>query len=298
VLYREMLAALMSGIESHAVLHAGALVDRQGAALLLAAPSGHGKSCLTLELAGRGFGFLGDDYAPIDLATRRVAPYPRAVGIVPDADAPVPEALRERARASGSPRLAGKSLLDVGEVFGENVVRREPAPLRHVLLLTAHDATGPRPPFTLLDVSAPLDGADALVRRLDSTAGVEVVQRVDRAGSCYLRLRLDHDERPTAAVTAILDRPGVVTLDKRWELRPGFVAPPVATEVSRREAAEALGRELLNRRPGGRLLERYGGRLAALFLDLAGALRQAACHRISVGPCRETADLIEQLVER
>ena len=73
-------------------------------------------------------------------------------------------------------------------------------------------------------------------------------------------------------------------------------AVPKATPVKRLEAAELLGRELLNRRVGGDLLARYDGNLSLLFMDLAGALRDAACWRIRVGDMQKTADLIEQLV--
>ena len=69
-----------------------------------------------------------------------------------------------------------------------------------------------------------------------------------------------------------------------------------AVPVARREAAERLAREVLNRRSGGRLLARYGGSLARVFVDLAGALGQARCWRIRVGGCAETADLVQRLI--
>jgi hypothetical protein len=53
---------------------------------------------------------------------------------------------------------------------------------------------------------------------------------------------------------------------------------------------------MLNRRRGGRLLERYGGSVARLFFDLAGALREAACWRLRVGRSPDTAELVERLV--
>ena len=53
---------------------------------------------------------------------------------------------------------------------------------------------------------------------------------------------------------------------------------------------------MLNRRANGRLLARYGGSPAQLFVDLAGALRRVDCFSVRVGGYRETADLIEQIV--
>jgi hypothetical protein len=58
-------------------LHAGA-VARGGRALLIVGPGGVGKSTLATALLDRGFRYLGDDVAPIDLGTGRVVPFPTA----------------------------------------------------------------------------------------------------------------------------------------------------------------------------------------------------------------------------
>ena len=59
-------------------LHAAALAYRGGAILLVAA-SGSGKSTTAWALANRGFGYLSDELAPIDLDTLEVEPYPHAL---------------------------------------------------------------------------------------------------------------------------------------------------------------------------------------------------------------------------
>jgi hypothetical protein len=58
-------------------LHAGA-VARGGGALLIVGPGGAGKSTLATALLRKGFRYLGDDVAPIDLGTGRVVPFPMA----------------------------------------------------------------------------------------------------------------------------------------------------------------------------------------------------------------------------
>ncbi|MCI0428000.1 MAG: hypothetical protein L0Z46_08300 [Nitrospiraceae bacterium] len=56
-----------------------AVVERQGKAVILAAPSGTGKSTLTLALLHAGFRYLSDELAPLDLSTLQVMPYPHAL---------------------------------------------------------------------------------------------------------------------------------------------------------------------------------------------------------------------------
>ena len=293
--YQVLLDALMDRIGSHALLHAAALRTRSGDALLLAAPSGHGKTSLTLELAHRGLGFMGDDYAPFDLDRRRILPYPRAVGIHPEGDAPIPAAFRAPATRPGVTRLFGKSLLDVGQVLGEDKVCTEPVPLQGVVLLTAGNHLAERAP-TRIVVAARRRDSDELQSFFAETPGIEILEHAEQPNLTLWSLRLDHAESPTLALSQILDSEKVLFSEKVWDERPDFLDRPAVNPVRRREAAEYLGREMLNRRSGGRLLARHDGSVTTLFLRLAGALRDASCWSVSVGGYRETADLIETLV--
>jgi hypothetical protein len=59
-------------------VHAAAVALQERAAILVA-PSGTGKSTLTLALMQAGFDYLSDELAPIELARMKVHPYPRAI---------------------------------------------------------------------------------------------------------------------------------------------------------------------------------------------------------------------------
>jgi len=293
--YQLLLDALMDRLGSHALLHAAALRTRSGGALLLAAPSGHGKTSLTLELTHRGLGFLGDDYAPFDLDRRLILPYPRAVGIHPDGDAPIPSPFRALATESGVTQLFGKSLLDVGQVLGESRIVNEPLPLHGVVLLTARESSGSGSPTRIVVAARSGDG-DELQAFFADTTGIEILERAERPHLSLWSLKLEHEASPTEALSRVLDSEKVLFSEKIWDERPDFRGPPAVVPVRRREAAEFLGREMLNRRSGGRLLARHDGNVTSLFLHLAGALREASCWSVSVGGCGETADLIEDLV--
>jgi hypothetical protein len=107
---------------------------------------------------------------------------------------------------------------------------------------------------------------------------------------------LDHGARPTPRLQEILLNPALILVERFWESTPAFVGRAEARRMLRRDAAGLLGREVLNRRPTGRLIRRYGGQVTPLFLDLAAALRHVECHRLRVGGLAETADRIEELV--
>ncbi|MBA2533282.1 MAG: hypothetical protein H0V23_14480 [Nocardioidaceae bacterium] len=61
-------------------LHA-AVVERDGAGLLLAGTSGSGKTTLTLELVGRGWTYHSDDLAPIYVDSGMVASFPKPLHV-------------------------------------------------------------------------------------------------------------------------------------------------------------------------------------------------------------------------
>jgi hypothetical protein len=62
------------------LLHAGA-VAREGAALLIPARMGVGKSTMVLALLQRGFSYLSDELGAIDPVTGRVYPFEKRIGL-------------------------------------------------------------------------------------------------------------------------------------------------------------------------------------------------------------------------
>jgi hypothetical protein len=288
--YRWLLDTVMDRVGSHALLHAAALVEPSGGGLLLSAPSGHGKSSLALELVSRGYGFLGDDYAPLDLERGLVHPYPRAVGLTADASRRLvaPE-------AALGPLLMGKRLADVGAWFGEERLVGRPVPVRHVALLSGSVAGSPAPATTGIRLAGPTAGADETDAAFRATEGVEILERRAVSGITHWRLRVDHARHPTRDLSRVLESGRVLFVEKTWDERPDFTAEPALAPIPRREAAEFLGRELLNRRGGGRLLASHGGSTVTLFVALAGSLRAADCYRLQVGDRSRTATLLEEL---
>jgi hypothetical protein len=77
---KEMTLALQLERRDLFFLHA-AVVAREGAAIVLPAVSGTGKSTFTLALLEHGFDYHSDELAPIDVPTLEVHSYPHAVNL-------------------------------------------------------------------------------------------------------------------------------------------------------------------------------------------------------------------------
>jgi hypothetical protein len=63
------------------LVHAGAVVSPAGDGVLILGESGSGKTTLTAGLVRAGFGYLSDEAGVLDPVTRRLFPYPKALGV-------------------------------------------------------------------------------------------------------------------------------------------------------------------------------------------------------------------------
>jgi hypothetical protein len=182
----------------------------------------------------------------------------------------------------------------VGDVLGESALATDPAPLRRVIVLeSGADAA---PTTTRVDLAARVEDGEELEGLFLSTPGAEILERRDHGPLRAWRLRLHHDRRPTERLAGVFESDRIVLFERVCDVQPDFKGQPRLRPIARRVAAEILGREMLNRRVGGRLLGRYGGSVTRLFLDLAGSLGRADCFSLRVGECARTADLVERLV--
>lgn len=293
-IYERFLNAVFDRVSGYAVLHAGALVDASGTALLIAGPSGFGKTSLTLELVQRGLGFLSDDYAPIDLSTAEIQPYPRTVGLLPEGATRTPRPFIEAAANPAIPRLLGKALIDVGDVLGEEVVVDEPVPVGQVVVLGTGD-DNERCHTSVVHLGVWPWGvaeAQALVAEIP---GVEELGRSVRDDITVWRVELQHDRLSTERVSDLLERDFVAFSETRPSVGPDFDGEPRLASLTRPEAALLLCREAQNRRPRGGLMQAYKGSTTALFVDVATCLASARCWRLDVGKFDSTLKILMEL---
>ena len=163
----------------------GAVVERDGGALILSGPSGSGKSTLCAALVLQGWRLFSDEFALIDPNSRSLLPLPRPISLR--------EAAIDIIRKRGLSLVFGPEGRDVeGARFAHlkpprESVRRagEPAPAR-VIVLPRYAAGAP----TLLE---PITKARALIHLIDQSfnynylgaGGYECVVDVVRQCDCY-----------------------------------------------------------------------------------------------------------------
>ena len=138
----------LSHAPDRVLVHAGAVVRPGGGAVVLVGPSGAGKSTLVTALVRAGWGYLSDELAVIDPASRLVEPHARRIHLKPGSPALPPE---HRSDGTGS----GSRHLPVDEVRPGATAGAQP--LVGIVRLEPRDGG----PAALADLSAGA-GASAL----------------------------------------------------------------------------------------------------------------------------------------
>ncbi|MGB0712231.1 MAG: hypothetical protein ACPGUC_01605 [Gammaproteobacteria bacterium] len=153
-------------------IHAGSL-GCGDAGLLLPGPKGSGKTTLTQALAGAGYDYLSDEYAPLRRADCRVQPVPIGLCVK---DSGVATMTGLRADTSDHPVHLRQDGLNV-RYLPPPTQRAEPVarPLRHVIFPTYRPGHPAR-----LEAISPLDGIARLVENIESMPRSLTLDEVSR----------------------------------------------------------------------------------------------------------------------
>jgi hypothetical protein len=201
------LLGILSAAINVAPVHAACLV-RDGCGVLLAGPSGTGKSTLTISLAKRGYALLADDWTYLSAAGRgtngsgiEAWGIPVPVKLLPDACGFFPELLAYSPEVSLNNEIAYEVCPE--ECFGVSRLLR--CPVTSVALLERTEKPGCR----IAPISAG-EAIDHLMRELEPLRGslascydrqIDLIRRLGNT-SCYRVSFNDHPE----TVAESLDR--------------------------------------------------------------------------------------------
>jgi hypothetical protein len=174
-------------------LHAAALALDE-CAVLLVASSGSGKSTTAWAMTHRGFSYLSDELAPIDLATMTVQPYPHALCLksAPPSPFELPTSIIVTEHTMHVPTDCIAS------------VRRHPTPLRAVFF-NQYDATTSVPSIESVGVgeASALIYANGLNQLAHESAGLAAAAKIASACGCY-RFTTNDLDRSCALIVEVL----------------------------------------------------------------------------------------------
>lgn len=165
------------------VVFHGAVVVRDGRALVLSAPSGTGKSTLALAMAARGWTLFSDELAPIDVERGLVHAYRRSVRIRPGTPELVPGLESVTARPL-DPLGGGSGCWAVSHAELGIDVRDHAATLAGIVLLRRHADDGP-----WIRTVRPSSAAIELLRAAPA-ATTDLLGTLARIGELVRRIRL------------------------------------------------------------------------------------------------------------
>jgi len=289
--YSILLGELFQRLGDYYLIHGAAVTDGDRT-LLVAGPSGHGKTTLALGLVGRGFRLLSDDFAPLARADGRLHPFPKRIGVKRPNPDERPDLPLQLADENEPLIVGGKWWLDPAELPGG--VEVAPAPLTHLLLL---DPAAPssderdHPRFRV----ALIHGRESFETRLAGLDGVRAQRFETRTGWPASEVVVDGGVGALADFYELCSgaRHQILYFES-CSTRSKFGEEPAIGTVPTLNAAMGLMREVLNRVPGGMLLDSADGNLGGLLTGLVAALAPVRCARLRMGGREKTADLVAQ----
>lgn len=283
---------IMKRLDSHVLLHAG-VVSREGRATIIYAPSGFGKTTLTLELVSRGYSFLSDEFCPIAVEGHTIAPFPRRVGLTPES----PFFVRVPDGRGFYLHHEGKCFVDCDDLYPGTVTRHAATVSRLIVLTDDFLSDTPSVPSGNCYEVLLYEDSTAVRSDIENIPGARIEDTRVRDGYVVWRVRLPQDSAGVADFQVLWQRHEreIFCVGRKTGGRPDFTTPPAARPMAASEAARELLVQLLNRSHECRVMKRFQGRTLPLLMFLSGVLSRAKCYRVKPGGVGDTADLIESL---
>lgn len=186
-----LLKSIGERVKRALLVHAGA-VSYRGKGIMLPGQSGSGKSSLALGLLQRGYNYLSDELAPIDVKSGRLLPFPKPLSIK---DTSVFPGLVDPDRIWHGPAVSEAE--SVWYVQPEEVKRgniSKPVPVRYIFFPTY--AAGRKPELYQLEkdeAARKLLECTANFHRFGAT-GLRVISRLVQDADCFELATGDLDE--------------------------------------------------------------------------------------------------------
>jgi hypothetical protein len=291
-LYMFLFNSLLDRTEDLFIVHGAALAD-QDQGLIMAAPSGGGKSTLTLELLARGKSFLSDELALISVRDGRLQAFPRALAVGRENLKNVLSRRGEKFE-NFKPALEhqGRVMFDVEELFPGQIAAQ--CRLRKIVFIEPPPLTGSETRRNLLEI-----GLTALPEGLrQALLAIPEISHLDQIQTLpYPILRLTSQAETTlmARIQEVAVQQGVGIRSYYPEGKEGvdYLAAPALIELKPLSGVTTLLRYILNIPALTRSNTSSSGGRQQLLFRLAQATRGVRFYRLTPGILSQMTDLID-----
>ncbi len=296
-LFMYLLNYLLDRTENFFMVHGAALADLDHG-LIIAAPSGRGKSTLTLELLTRGKKFLSDELALISVQDGGIQAFPRALAVSRENLNNVLSRRGERFRKF-LPALGreGRMMFDVEDLFPGQVATH--CQLRNIVFvepatLTKSVASGI--PLEIGFTALP----EGLCRTMMDIPAIKKVDQIQALPYPILRLTCQAETALMAQIQEVAATQGVGICSYYPEGKEGidYLATPDLIKLKPSSGITTLLRYVLNIPALTRSFSDSSGGRQRLLFRLAQTTRGVQFYRLTPGILSQMTDLIDGIARR
>jgi hypothetical protein len=280
--------------ENYFLVHGAALAE-QDRGLIVAAPSGMGKSTLTLELLARGKNFLSDELALISIRDGRLQAFPRALAVGRE-DLEI--VLSRRGEKFGNFKPAfehdGRVMFDVEDLFPGQMA--EECRLHKIIFIEPAPLTGSEASGRLLEIGLTAL-SEGLRQALLAIPEISCLDQIQTLPYPLLRLTCQPETTLMARIQEAALQQGVGIRSYYPEGKEGvdYLATPALIELRPLSGVTTLLRYILNIPALTHSFAGSPGGLQHLLFRLARVTQGVRFYRLTPGNLSQMTDLIEAL---
>ena len=296
-LYLSLFHYLLDRTEDFFVVHGASLAD-QDQGLIMAAPSGGGKSTLTLELLARGKRFLSDELALISVRDGLLQAFPRALAVDREKLKDVLSRRGEKFRDfKPALRHEGRVMFDVEAIFPGQVNAQ--CLLRKIVFIEPPTLTESGANGGLLEI-----GFSVLPEGLRQALwGIPAISKVDQIQTLpypVLRLKCHAEASLIARIQEVTAQhgAGIRSYYPEGKERVDYLAAPALIKLKQLSGVTTLLRYVLNIPALTRSFNGSSGGRQHLLFRLARATRGVRFYRLTPGILPQMTDLVDGLTQR
>ena len=287
---------LYKRIKSHFLIHGGG-ISLQNKGVMISGESGTGKTSLIVKLLTKGFQFLSDELIPINKQTGKMEPFPRAIGLRPEARFLLEEGFalfkqKELNKSSGHKYFLNPMLLGP-----EKAITPVPVEPRFFIYLAKPKSS---PPSNFITLTVIREEGEKFLSSIKKVKELNVLECIDKKDDLYIKIEMP---RKASVIKEYLKEQKkynkfILHSERKKDEDVTFDQKPEIVSLPLNDMSLMLLKQLKEEKIESKLRDQKFKSIGSYWLNVVDALnlKNIKGFKIHVGEIEETVQFIQDIV--